>query len=695
MMMMVKWKKTGAAAMAALLLALPVAERDAEASGGAAAGDLTRNEARAVAEALFGYGASGVQYAIRDEGQLVLSDGIAQQEDGSLAPIAADTMFGIASVSKMHVTASAMMLADRGKIDIDRPLTAYIPEFRMADERYKQITPRMLMNHSSGLYGTHYKNSMFFDDNNMENYEMLLENLRVQRLKSDPGEYSVYANDGFQLLELLVERVSGKSYTAYLAQEVSGPLGLTGTKTPLDDFDRARLQPGRLPGLPWVLPTESTNVIGTGGVYSTAEELTLFAEVLTGERPELLSAAAADAMAQPEYRKGVWVEDEQNVFGYGLGWDSVDLAPFGDYGIRALTKGGDSMVYHSALIALPDHDISIALLTVGGSSLYNTAAATKILLTYLQETGTIAAVHPDIVFEPPVPQAMPDDLQAYAGLYGSMASLYRIAIEDGTITLPGLLDDIIPGQSYVYTGDRTFTAQDGRTVISFDEQTNGHTYMRVRSVLELPGLGQSVLAYYDSQQLDENAVDESVAEVWQGRNGKIYYALDEAITSQSYLSPAALSKVIAVDEQGGYANNTRILDADHAVNAVEIPVMNGRDVTDLAFTRSSGVEYLKADGRVYVDAEAVKPIYEGAAAIVTIPATGYARWFEIGEGAAGRTMKVTLPEQHSGFAVYDANGMPVNITAVTGTNTAVLPENGLIVFGGEPGDVMKITLSSR
>ncbi len=694
-MMMVKWKKTGAAAMAALLLALPVAERDAEASGGAAAGDLTRNEARAVAEALFGYGASGVQYAIRDEGQLVLSDGIAQQEDGSLAPIAADTMFGIASVSKMHVTASAMMLADRGKIDIDRPLTAYIPEFRMADERYKQITPRMLMNHSSGLYGTHYKNSMFFDDNNMENYEMLLENLRVQRLKSDPGEYSVYANDGFQLLELLVERVSGKSYTAYLAQEVSGPLGLTGTKTPLDDFDRARLQPGRLPGLPWVLPTESTNVIGTGGVYSTAEELTLFAEVLTGERPELLSAAAADAMAQPEYRKGVWVEDEQNVFGYGLGWDSVDLAPFGDYGIRALTKGGDSMVYHSALIALPDHDISIALLTVGGSSLYNTAAATKILLTYLQETGTIAAVHPDIVFEPPVPQAMPDDLQAYAGLYGSMASLYRIAIEDGTITLPGLLDDIIPGQSYVYTGDRTFTAQDGRTVISFDEQTNGHTYMRVRSVLELPGLGQSVLAYYDSQQLDENAVDESVAEVWQGRNGKIYYALDEAITSQSYLSPAALSKVIAVDEQGGYANNTRILDADHAVNAVEIPVMNGRDVTDLAFTRSSGVEYLKADGRVYVDAEAVKPIYEGAAAIVTIPATGYARWFEIGEGAAGRTMKVTLPEQHSGFAVYDANGMPVNITAVTGTNTAVLPENGLIVFGGEPGDVMKITLSSR
>lgn len=694
MMMMMKWKKTGAAAMAALLLALPVAERDANASSGTA-GTATRDTAREVAEALTGgYGASAVQYAIRDEGRFALSEGIGLQEDGSLAPIATDTMFGIASISKMHVTASAMMLADAGKLDIDRPLTAYIPEFRMADERYEQITPRMLMNHSAGLYGSHYKNSMFFDDNNMENYEMLLENLRSERLKSDPGEYSVYANDGFQLLELLVERVSGMSYTAYLAQKVSGPLGLTGTKTPLDAFDRGRLQPGRLLGLPWVLPTESTNVIGTGGVYSTAEELTLFAEVLTGERPELLSADAADAMAQPEYRKGVWVEDEQNIFGYGLGWDSVDLAPFGDYGIRALTKGGDSTVYHSALIALPDHQVSIALLTVGSNSLYNTAAATKILLAYLQETGRIAAVHPDIAFEPPVPQAMPDSMKAYAGLYGSMAPLQRIAIDDGAIELPYLLGGFIPEQTYVYTGNGTFTGPDGRTAISFDDQSNGNTYMRVRSVLEFPGLGQSVLAYYESQKLEDNAIDESVADVWKGRSGKTYYALDEAINSQSYLSPAALSKVVAFDEQGGYANNARVLDADHAVNAVEIPVMNGRDVTDLAFTRSAGIEYLKADGRVYVGEEAVKPLYEGAASIVTIPATGYVRWFKVGEGAAGRTMKVALPAR-SGFAVYDANGMPANITAATGTNTAVLPENGLIVFGGQPGDVMKITLTSR
>lgn len=65
----------------------------------------------------------------------------------------------------MYVTAAAMMLADAGQIDIDQPLITYIKDFTMADGRYKDITPHMLMNHSSGLYGTHYENSMLFDDN--------------------------------------------------------------------------------------------------------------------------------------------------------------------------------------------------------------------------------------------------------------------------------------------------------------------------------------------------------------------------------------------------------------------------------------------------------------------------------------------------------------------------------------------------
>lgn len=69
----------------------------------------------------------------------------------------------------------------------------------------------MLMNHSSGLYGSHYGNSILFDDEDTRNHDELLIKLQAERLKSKPGEYSVYCIDGFQLLEILVERVSGLS----------------------------------------------------------------------------------------------------------------------------------------------------------------------------------------------------------------------------------------------------------------------------------------------------------------------------------------------------------------------------------------------------------------------------------------------------------------------------------------------------
>ncbi|WP_454192861.1 serine hydrolase domain-containing protein [Paenibacillus sp. Marseille-Q7038] len=688
-------KRMSATVMAALMLVLPVAESKAQANSGPVTGDLAGKKAIEIVETLIGnYGVNGVQYAIRDEGKVVLSGGLGVNEAGKKAPITEDTMFGIGSVSKMYVTAATMMLADAGKVDIDQPLLKYIPEFKMADVRYKQITPRMLMNHSAGLYGSHYKNSILFNDNDTENHDSLLENLRSERLKSDPGEYSVYANDGFQLLEILVERVSNMSYSEFLAQGISGPLKLTSTNTPLDDFDRSRLYPVRFPGIQGKLPTENANVLGTGGIYSTAEELTLFSEVLTGERPHLLSEASVSAMQQPEYRKGVWVSDESNIFSYGLGWDSVDLAPFDDYGIKALTKGGDTIMYHSALIALPEKDISIAMLTSGGSSILNTAAATNILLAYLKETGDIAKIQPDKTFQVSVKKDMPDNLKSYSGLYGTAGSTLRITVGNGKVDLPGMMDGLIPAQTYVYTGDHEFTSKDGITVISFDEQKNGHTYVRVKSYLDFPGIGQSVIAYYEWQKLNDNQLGGTVTNTWKERNGKAYYAVDEKINSLFYLSPVVLTKKVAFDKQAGYANGAKIMDIDHAVNIIEIPVMNGRDVTDLTFFRKDDIEYLQADGRTYISEAAVKPIYAGSASDVSIPASGNARWFKVGEGAVSRTMTVDLP-QRGGFAVYDANGVPVNLSTATGSRTAVLPKNGLIVFGGGAGEVFKITLGAK
>ena len=65
-----------------------------------------------------------------------------------------ELIYCIASVSKMYSTAAVMQLVDEGKVKLDGYVTEYLPDFKMADERYKDITVRMLMNHTSGIMGT-------------------------------------------------------------------------------------------------------------------------------------------------------------------------------------------------------------------------------------------------------------------------------------------------------------------------------------------------------------------------------------------------------------------------------------------------------------------------------------------------------------------------------------------------------------
>lgn len=678
-------KKIIAVFFSAMLFVLPMTNTFAQGTP-----EPIKEKARSLASELVSkYGASGVQYAIMDHGNIVLTDSVGVKDKATNEPITKDTMFGIGSISKMYVSAATMMLVDAHKVDIDQPLTTYIKDFTMADERYKQITPRMLLNHSSGLYGAHLKNSMLFNDNDTENHDELLLRLQSETLKSNPGEYSVYSNDSFQLLEILVERVSGLNYTDFLAKHISVPLGLNSTKTPLDPFDRQKLSKTYFPAIEGALPVENANVLGTGGLYSTAEEVAMFSEVLMGNRPDILSAQSAKSMQSHEYRKGIWVPEETNSFNYGLGWDAVQLAPFSNYGITALSKGGDTVLYHSTLITIPEHQISMAVLSSGGSSILDSIFASNVLLELLKDKGIIKDILPDKTFEPPVKVEMPSDLLSYSGIYGSVGTTINVEIKNGEFDLPAL-EGFVPAQKYVYTGDGQFKSSDGSVAVSFDKQKNGKTYIKANIYLNFPGLGQMVMVVYEYQKLDANPLNTTVKKEWENRKGKNYYALDEKISSIFYLAPSFITKKISVDHDG-YASGTKIVDENKAVNAVEIPVMSGRDAFDLNFYAKDGSEYLTIDGQSYISEDAVKPIL-GGKSVYTIPSNGQATWYKIDKNAAHKTMTVDFPTS-GGFAVYDENGAVVQFSTASNNNSVVLPKGGLIVMGGNAGDVFKINLN--
>ena len=184
---------------------------------------------------------------------LVNRDGLVWTESFGLADVGAktaptaETMFSIGSVSKVFAAVAVMQLVEQGLVDLDEPLVTYVPTFRMADPRYADITVRMLLDHASGIGGTIWRGSNTYSPD-LGYADEALADLAQQRLKAAPGYMSVYCNDGFTLVEVLVRAVTGLDYADYVDRHVFQPLGMV--------TRRSRSRPSRRgpsPGRTWAV----------------------------------------------------------------------------------------------------------------------------------------------------------------------------------------------------------------------------------------------------------------------------------------------------------------------------------------------------------------------------------------------------------------------------------------------------------
>lgn len=637
------------------------------------------------------YATNSVQYAIIDHGNIIVSGQSGKNDEKGQMPLTKDTMYGIGSTSKMFTTVAVMQLVDQGEIDLDTPIIQYISEFTMKDERYKQITPRMLLNHSSGLNGTSTTDADLFEDNDTYAHDTLLKQLSDQTLKANPGAYSVYCNDGFTLAEILVERVSGMDFTSYIHQYITKPLGMANTVTPLDSPNEAKMAGLYYPTYTGQLPNQTLNLIGTGGIYSTAEDLARFSQIFTGEAEEVLSGKSATAMAQDEYETPLWPDDADNSLEYGLGWDSVDLYPFSEYGMKALTKGGDTLLYHASLVVLPEQDMAAAVVSSGGSSTSDQLMANEILLQALKEKGTIAEFKPEKSYGAPVKADMPESVLQYSGIYGATGATINIDIaDDGVMSITSEQSPDNPVQIFEYSADGTFRSADGNAMISFVTEENGRTYVWIRKYASLPGLGQTAVSEYTAEKLQPQDLPTETIEAWIQRDGKNYYLLNQKYTSVVYLV-LPYSQLNVSKQLPGYVLDKRITGPNTAVSELQIPGRNGRDLTGLTFFTQDGVEYLNLGGIILVSEDAVKPINFAKKSIVTIPPSGYAKWYTISDKDGGKTVKVGISSKNASFAVYNAKGTCIYFSVTEGKDQVELPAGGSIVFAGDAGTKFEIS----
>lgn len=664
----------------ALCAALPAAVAE---QPSAAPTDLAQTAAVSAAYAQQYGGATSIQYALFMDGDIAYSGALGLASIEEETPATDELLYGIGSISKVYTAAAAMKLVDEGKLDLDAPVYTYLPDFAMADERYRDITVRMLLNHSSGLMFAGMKDAFLLDDP-MDNTAAgtLLTELAGQRLAADPGAYSVYCNTGFTLAQLVIERLTGMPLGAYLRSALFDPAALSDTFACQDDFDRDRLA-----RVYWALdPTravapDSTTVTGTGGLYATARDLARFGAMLC-PGGGLLSESASEAMAQREYARGLWPEDgERDALGFGLGWDTVHMLPFHQSGIQALCKGGDTNQYHAALVTLPEYGMAAAVLTSGGVSTYNQLFAARMLIDALAQKGV--TVGEQIALEPAQPAEMPVELVQCSGLYGTLTGILPIVITpDGTLTLSQEVAGQTYDQVFTYRADGFFYDVTGSARVAPVTRENGLTYLYQEGYSPIPGLTVMSAANYVCQKLPENPMDEADAAVWAAREGKRYFMLNAKYTSQAYALAMPVTSVAYRDDLPGYIAASCLVGADRLEAVLQIPGTAGRDSMDMTFRTEDGIEYLETASYVYADESILHALAPGETP--TIGEDGFARWYTVGEALGGQTMAVTASGAGS-FAVYDAEGTPVAVSSLYGDRSAVLPAGGYAVFAGKAG----------
>ena len=168
----------------------------------------------------------GLAIAVVDDGRVVYARGFGalslDRKGDATTPRA---LFHMASITKTFVATAVMQLVEKGRMQLDAPITAYLPYFRMADARAGSITIRQLLTHSSGMpdVSDYEWDKPQYDDGALERYVRSLGNLQ---LVFAPGERFQYSNIAYEILGDAVAKASGASFEDYVHRNILSPLGM-------------------------------------------------------------------------------------------------------------------------------------------------------------------------------------------------------------------------------------------------------------------------------------------------------------------------------------------------------------------------------------------------------------------------------------------------------------------------------------
>ena len=287
----------------------------------------------------------------------------------------ANTVYRVGSVSKLFTDIGIMQLVEKGEVDLDAPITDYLPEFRPRSRFKREITLRQLMSHRSGLLREPLVGNYFDDD------EPTLEATVKSIIDSDviyaPESKIKYSNGAIATVGYVLEKLKGEPFASYLRKNVLLPMGLTHSAfEPLPDITN-RLADATMwsyDGRVFDAPTFELGMSPAGSMYAPVVDLGQFMKVLfndgKGPNGPVIKKETLQLMLTSQFNDG---KDQRHNVGFGIGFS---LSEQGGY--KRVGHGGAVYGFSTQLYALPEVKLGVAVT----SSVDVTNTITRRVATY-------------------------------------------------------------------------------------------------------------------------------------------------------------------------------------------------------------------------------------------------------------------------------------------------------------------------
>lgn len=190
------------------------------------------------------WGIPGLGVGIVHKSEIVYAKGFGVQSLETRAPVTLDSIFCTASIAKCFTASAVVQLAEQGQLHLDAPIVQYLPYFKLDDERYRQITTRQMLSHTSGMPDmdeSEYDELVAHPETDDGAAERYVRGLSRRKLAAAPGERFLYSNIACNVLGDLIAKISGQTFEACMKERILLPAGMPNSTFLLAEVDQHRL----------------------------------------------------------------------------------------------------------------------------------------------------------------------------------------------------------------------------------------------------------------------------------------------------------------------------------------------------------------------------------------------------------------------------------------------------------------------